>query len=160
MGICVILWYDFRLGEMSTFYGEYNLTMDAKGRILLPAPFRKQLAEGDDKEFVLKRGSEKCLTMYTMNEWTKITARLEALNPFNPKIQQFKRLFLNGILTIEMDTTGRLLIPKNLQEYAQLSKDIVFWGQGDKIEIWDIQLKEAYIQQYAQNENDLAAELF
>lgn len=122
---------------MPAFLGEYESTVDAKGRFLLPAGFKKQLPEGEKAVFVLNRGFEKCLTLYPLASWEPIFEQISKLNDFDPKARAFRRYFLNGAIQIEVDTAGRLLLPKSLMEYAGLLKDIVLAANVDKIEIWD-----------------------
>jgi MraZ protein len=122
---------------MVSFLGEYESTIDTKGRFLLPAAFKKQLPKDDEGEFVINRGFEKCLTLYPLQSWKPIFANISKLNDFDPKVRSFRRYFLNGALPVEMDGAGRLLIPKNLLEYASLEKDIVLVSALGKIEIWD-----------------------
>ena len=122
---------------MIGFLGEYESTLDPKGRFLLPAGFKKQLPEGGDPRFVINRGFEKCLTLYPMQSWEPIFSEVSKLNEFDPKVRQFRRYFLNGATQLELDTAGRLLIPKTLMEYAGLEKDVVLVSAVDKIEIWD-----------------------
>lgn len=121
---------------MPQFIGEYEARLDAKGRFLFPAGFKKQLSS-EDVSFVLNRGFEKCLRLYTSESWDPVFENLSKLNDFDPKVRQFKRFFLNGATPVEFDTAGRLLVPKNLIEYAGLDKDIVLVSVIDKIEIWD-----------------------
>ena len=111
--------------------------MDAKGRFLLPSGFRKQLPEGSAERFVINRGFENCLTLYPMDSWTVLSEKINKLNDFNPKVREFKRLFLNGANIVEADSAGRILLPKPLQEYAGLKKDIIMSAQGNKVELWD-----------------------
>jgi MraZ protein len=122
---------------MIGFLGEYEVTMDAKGRFLLPAGFKKQLGEESAGQFVINRGIETCLTLYPMQVWEPIFSEVSKLNDFDPKVRQFRRYFLNGATNIELDSAGRLLIPKSLMEYAGLEKDVVLVSAVDKIEIWD-----------------------
>ena len=122
---------------MIGFLGEYEATLDAKGRFLLPAGFKKQLQEEDGNQFVINRGFEKCLTLYPMKSWEPIFSELSKLNDFDPKVREFRRYFLNGATVLELDTAGRLLIPPNLKEHAGLEKDIVLASAMNKIEIWD-----------------------
>jgi transcriptional regulator MraZ len=122
---------------MIGFLGEYEATLDAKGRFLLPAGFKKQLQEEDGNQFVINRGFEKCLTLYPMKSWEPIFSELSKLNDFDPKVREFRRYFLNGATTLELDSAGRLLIPPNLKEHAGLEKDIVLASAMNKIEIWD-----------------------
>ena len=144
---------------MPAFIGEYELSIDVKGRFLLPSGFRKQLPESDDVQFVISRGFEQCLTLYTMDEWNLLSEKIKKLNEFNQKVRDFKRAFLSGANIVEMDGAGRLLLPKILQEYAGITKDIVFTSQGDKMEIWDKAIHKAYMQKTMGNFSDLATEV-
>lgn len=121
---------------MIGFLGEYEVTMDAKGRFLLPAGFKKQLTE-EASQFVINRGIEACLSLYPMQSWEPIFSEVSKLNDFDPKVRQFRRYFLNGATQVELDSAGRLLIPKALMEYAGLDKDVVLVSAVNKIEIWD-----------------------
>ncbi len=122
---------------MAGFLGEYEATLDSKGRFLLPAGFKKQLPEEESTQFVINRGFEKCLTLYPMKSWEPIFARISQLDEFKPEVRQFRRYFLNGATMAELDSAGRLLVPPNLKEHAGLEKDIVLIAAVDKIEIWD-----------------------
>jgi MraZ protein len=121
---------------MNGFHGEYEATVDAKGRFLLPGGLKKQLPEGEYR-FIVSRGFEKCLTLYTMKSWETIIAKINRLNDFDPKVRQFRRQFLGGATEVELDTAGRLLLPASLKEYASLQKDIVLAAAIDRFEIWD-----------------------
>jgi len=121
---------------MVTLLGEYESTLDAKGRFLVPGGLKKQLPEGENR-FVISRGFEKCLTLYPVKSWEPIVDRIRQLNDFDPKVREFKRLFLGGATEVEMDAAGRLLLPPQLKEFAGLSKDIVLAADLDKINIWD-----------------------
>lgn len=145
---------------MSSIYGEYKVTMDTKGRMILPAEYRKQLQEGDIQSFVVKRGMHNCLELYLQSQWAVMKDKLDAMNDFNPKVQQFKRLFLDGISIVELDSAGRMLVPKHLQDYAGLKKEISFWAQGKKVELWDKATKDHYISAQLSNLEGLAGELF
>ncbi|MGC4100107.1 division/cell wall cluster transcriptional repressor MraZ [Ferruginibacter sp.] len=122
---------------MIGFLGEYEATLDIKGRFLLPAGFKKQLPQEGAAQFVLNRGFEKCLTLYPMQSWEPIFSEISKLNDFDPKVREFRRYFLNGATQVELDSAGRLLLPKNLSEHAGLEKDIVLVSAVNKIEIWD-----------------------
>jgi transcriptional regulator MraZ len=122
---------------MIGFLGEYEATLDSKGRFLLPVGFKKQLPEEGNAQFVVNRGFEKCLSLYPMKSWEPIFANISQLNDFDPKAREFRRYFLNGATMAELDSAGRLLIPQNLKEYAGLEKDIVLVSAVNKIEIWD-----------------------
>ena len=129
---------------MISFLGEYESTIDAKGRFLLPAAFKKQLPKEEGTEFVINRGFEKCLTLYPVQSWKPIFTNISKLNDFDPKVRAFRRLFLNGASPVEMDSAGRLLLPKNLMAHASLEKDIVLVSALTKIEIWDKKLYEQF----------------
>ena len=122
---------------MIGFLGEYEATLDAKGRFLLPAGFKKQLPEDSSFKFVINRGFEKCLSLYPIKSWEPIFAEISKLNDFDPKVREFRRYFLNGATVLELDTAGRLLLPPNLKDHAALEKDIVLVSAVNKIEIWD-----------------------
>src|ERR1700749_1788423 len=122
---------------MIGFLGEYEATMDSKGRFLLPVGFKKQLPEEESAQFVVNRGFEKCLSLYPMRSWEPIFAQVSQLNEFDPEVRQFRRYFLNGATMAVLDSAGRPLIPKTLKEQAGQEKDTVLVAAIDKIEIWD-----------------------
>jgi MraZ protein len=122
---------------MTGFLGEFEATLDAKGRFLLPAGFKKQLPEAETGRFVINRGLEKCLTLYPMGTWEPLFAKIAGLNEFDPRQREFRRAFLNGATYVEPDTAGRILVPPSLKVYAGLEKDLVLMATGDKLEIWD-----------------------
>ena len=122
---------------MIGFLGEFEATLDAKGRFLLPAGFKKQLPEEETGRYVINRGFEKCLALYPMRTWEPLFAKINGLNEFDPKQREFRRAFLNGATYVEPDTAGRILLPPSLKAYADLQKDIVLMATGDKLEIWD-----------------------
>src|SRR5688572_347330 len=114
---------------MTNFLGEYEVTLDSKGRFSVPVGFRKQLPEGAEESFVINRGFENCLSLFPIDSWNALSEKINRLNDFNPKVRDFKRLFLNGATKVDVDSAGRLLLPKPLQEYAHINKDIVFSAQ-------------------------------
>jgi MraZ protein len=122
---------------MTRFLGEYESTLDQKGRFLFPAGFKKQLPETGGNTFVVSRGFEKCLALYTKQSWEPIFDRLSSLNNFDPKVREFLRYFLNGATEVELDSAGRINLPNNLIAHAGLTKEIVLVSAIDKIEIWD-----------------------
>ncbi|MEI6946176.1 division/cell wall cluster transcriptional repressor MraZ [Paraflavisolibacter sp. H34] len=142
---------------MTGFLGEFEATLDAKGRFLLPAGFKKQLPGGDNTRFVINRGFEKCLSLYTMESWEPLYAKIRTLNDFDPKVREFRRFFLNGATIVEPDSAGRILLPANLKEYAGLEKDIVLASAVDKIEIWSKEKYQQFFDSYSpDNFSDLA----
>ena len=122
---------------MVHFIGEYNCTMDAKGRIMLPKALVAQLPDDSKEQLVVNCRFEKCLVLYTKDEWNRITTELNKLNTFIKENRDFLRLFNRGANILTTDANGRILIPKNLQEYGGLKSDVVFVTNSSKIELWD-----------------------
>jgi MraZ protein len=133
--ICVLINHKNHL--VIQFLGEYESTLDLKGRFLLPAGFKKQLPQTGGNTFVVNRGFEKCLTLYPTKSWEPIFERLSSLNNFDPNVREFRRQFLNGATEVELDSAGRINLPNNLIEHAGLKKDIVLVSAIGQIEIWD-----------------------
>ena len=113
------------------FKGEFNHSIDAKGRVILPAKFREQLGE----EFVMTVGLDGCLFIYPNDEWEIFAEQLRSL-PGNKDGRQLQRFFYSNATTCEIDKQGRVLIPAKLRSAAALEKDIVFLGIENKIEVW------------------------
>ena len=133
---------------MTGFLGEFEATLDPKGRFLLPAGLKKQLPANENTRFVINRGFEKCLTLYTLENWQPLYEKMSKLNDFDPQVREFRRLFLNGALHTELDSAGRILIAPNLREYAGLEKDIVLASAFDKIEIWSAESYKQFFDSY------------
>ena len=114
------------------FMGEYNHTIDAKGRLIIPSKFRELLGE----EFVLTRGLDGCLFIYPMDEWEIFEQKLRALPLTNKNARTFSRFFVAGATSCELDKQGRILVPATLREFAGLEKDVVLTGNINRIEIW------------------------
>lgn len=114
------------------FMGEYNHTIDAKGRLIMPSKFRESLGD----EFVVTKGLDGCLFVYPINEWQTFEEKLKTLPLTNKNARQFSRFFLAGAATCEVDKQGRILIPGVLREFAELVKDVVLVGVLSRIEIW------------------------
>jgi MraZ protein len=122
---------------MIVFLGEYEVTLDAKGRFLLPVGLKKQLPEDAGDQFVIARGFEKCLTLYPKKNWDPILAELSKVSEYKAENREFLRYFTMGATLSELDSAGRMLIPPNLKAHAGLDKDIVLVSVINKIEIWD-----------------------
>ncbi len=127
---------------MTNFIGDHPCKLDGKGRILFPSALKKQLGEGMDRFVVKKDLFEKCLVLYTINEWESQNQIIQnKINPFNKEHNRFLRGFHRGTAELVLDNSSRLLIPKRLLDEAGIDKDVVLAGQDSKIEIWD---KEVY----------------
>ena len=145
---------------MIGFIGEYEATLDSKGRFLLPAGVKKQLPEGEMPVFVVNRGFEKCLSMYPVQSWKPLYESISTLNDFDPKVREFRRFFLNGAMQLELDSAGRILLPKSLMEYAGLEKDIVLVSAMNKMEIWDKNKYQQFFEKFSPDTfSNLAAEV-
>jgi MraZ protein len=114
------------------FMGQYNHTVDAKGRLSIPSKFREQLGD----EFVVTKGMDGCLFVYANEDWKAFEEKLATLPMTNKEARMFTRFFLAGAATLEVDKQGRILLPANLREFAALDKDVVLVGVGTRIEIW------------------------
>lgn len=132
-----------------SFLGEFEATLDAKGRFLLPAGIKRQIPDGESNRFVINRGFEKCLSLYPTQSWQPLYDKISTLNDFDPKVREFRRYFLNGATIVEPDTAGRLLLPQNLKEYAGLEKDIVLVAAVNKLEIWDSAQYKKFFESYS-----------
>lgn len=114
------------------FMGEYNHSIDTKGRLIIPSRFREEL--GDD--FVVTKGLDGCLFVFPNNEWQAFEEKLKALPLTNKSARQFARFFVAGATPCELDKQGRILLPQTLREFAGLEKDVVLTGMLNRIEIW------------------------
>jgi MraZ protein len=123
---------------MHTLIGTYECKADAKGRLMLPVALKKQLVSSLAKEFVLKRAVfQPCLELYPLEEWEALMRKVNKLNRFKKKNNDFIRRFTAGVKAIELDVSGRLLIPKDLIGFAGIKKEIVVSSAVNIVEIWD-----------------------
>ena len=113
--------------------GEYNHTIDAKGRVTIPAKFRCELGD----HFVVTRGLANCLSAYSYEKWQKIEEKLSHISLTNKAGMKLTRLILGNAIECEVDKMGRILITQTLRSKAELTKDVVLIGLGDRIEIWN-----------------------
>lgn len=145
---------------LNTIVGTYECKVDSKGRLMLPNPLKKQLSEALQEGFVLKRSVfQQCLELYPMQEWNLMMQKINKLNRFVKKNNDFIRRFTAGVRMIEIDATGRLLIPKDLAVFASVSKDIVLSSAVNIIEIWDKDLYEKAIDDSVGDFADLAEDV-
>ncbi|MEO5685001.1 MAG: division/cell wall cluster transcriptional repressor MraZ [Chitinophagaceae bacterium] len=122
---------------MIHFLGEYEVTLDAKGRFLLPAKLLSQLPEREATNFVINRGFDDCLNLYPMQNWMVVSSEIEDLPDHDDDNRKLKKYFNYGVATAELDSANRILLPAPLKDYAGLSKDIVLSCSKKRIEIWD-----------------------
>ncbi len=153
--------------NMAGLVGEFECTLDTKGRFLFPSGLRKQVstskkAKGtasSNEVFMVNKGFEKCLTMYPMTEWDKVSTKLSKLNLFKPQNRMFYRLFHQGAKQLSLDKTGRILIPAALMERIGLKKEIMLTAYNDRIEIWDRKEYMRVIEDNMGDFSDLADEV-
>jgi len=156
----IFLLYTFNTIYLNTIIGTYECKVDAKGRVLLPAPLKKQLASSLQNGFVLKRSVfQPCLELYPMEEWDVMMSKINKLNRFVKKNNDFIRRFTAGVKVVEIDALGRLLIPRDLVVFASIDKDIVFSSAVSIVEIWDKELYEKSIDGADMDFADLAEEV-
>ncbi|MBO8126024.1 MAG: division/cell wall cluster transcriptional repressor MraZ [Firmicutes bacterium] len=134
------------------FMGEYNHTVDAKGRMIMPAKFRDGLGE----KFVVTRGLDRCLFVYPQDEWQKLEEKIKTLPMTKRDVRAFVRTLFSGATECEVDKQGRINLPKNLLEYAGIDKDAVVIGVSTRVEIWSKAEWESYSEDAADSFEEIA----
>ena len=137
------------------FIGEYTHSLDAKGRVALPAKFRPKLGDGA----IIARGLDHCLFVFTKESWEKLTAKIASMSFMKSDSRAFARLMLAGASEVEFDNQGRILIPEYLRSYASLKKQAIFAGLYDRIEIWDDANWKSYKSKTEASSDDIAEKL-
>jgi len=135
--------------------GEYLHTVDVKGRLILPAKFRDELGE----LFIVTKGLDNCLFVYAKEEWAILEGKLKQLPLAKPEARAFVRFFFAGAAEVECDKQGRVLLPTNLREYAQLEKDVVVLGVSNRVEIWSKSVWDNYSEQISPTVANIAESL-
>ena len=136
-----------------SYLGEYICKLDAKGRLTVPAGLKKQLDNEGREGFVVNRGFEGCLGLYPHKDWQVVAEKLNKLNLFVAKNRAFVRKFQNGATKLDMDGNGRVLLPKDLMSFGEISKEVVLFAYADRIEIWD---KKRYDKLMSEEMDDFA----
>lgn len=129
--------------------GEYEHTLDVKGRLIMPAKLREDIGD----KFIITKGLDGCLFGFSLNEWVQFEEKLKSLPLTNKNARDFVRFFLSGAVSIEIDKQGRFLVASNLREYASMEKEVVIIGVGTRIEFWS---KENWIKY--NNSDSISAE--
>ncbi len=137
------------------FIGEYQHSVDEKGRLAIPVKFRRQLVKGA----VVTRGLDSCLFVYTREEWKKLAERLSALPFSQANSRAFARLMLAGAMDVDIDAQGRVILPEYLRRYAGIAKEAIVAGLYDRLEIWDQAAWEKYKTETERNSTDIAEKL-
>ncbi|CAM1339298.1 MULTISPECIES: division/cell wall cluster transcriptional repressor MraZ [Tenacibaculum] len=145
---------------MVNLIGTYECKVDAKGRMMMSSAFKKQLSSVLQDGFVIKRSVfQSCLELYPMQEWNSVMAKINKLNRFVKKNNDFIRRFTAGVKVVEMDASGRILIPKDLCQFAEIEKEVVLSSAVNIIEIWDKDKYEKVIDDAVVDFADLAEEV-
>ena len=134
------------------FMGEYRHSMDSKGRLIIPSKFREDLGE----PFVLTRGLDNCLFVYPMEEWRILEEKLKSLPMTSKNARAFVRFFFSGATESTLDKSGRVNIPQNLCEHANLEKEVVITGISSRIELWSKENWDQYMEMTADSYEDIA----
>lgn len=137
------------------FMGEYQHSIDEKGRLIIPAKFREALGPS----FVVTRGLDQCLFVYPQSEWAVMEQKLKALSLMKADARAFTRYFFSGATECELDKQGRVNLPKTLTDHAKLDKDCVVIGVSTRVEIWSKEVWEAYFAQSEESFNEIAEKL-
>lgn len=137
------------------FIGEYQHSVDEKGRLAIPAKFRAALAKGA----IVTRGLDHCLFLYTQKQWNVLAEKLMKLPISQSKSRAFARLMLAGAMDVSLDRQGRVVLPEYLREYASVSKKVVVAGLYDRLEIWDEQAWKKYKTTTEKDSNEIAEAL-
>lgn len=126
------------------FYGEHEHTLDAKGRLIIPAKFRQALKEHEVQSLFLTRGLDGCLFLFTDAEWRVLENRLKQISFTKGEGRKFNRLFFSGAAEVAVDRLGRVLMPRSLKEFAQIKTDVVIVGVANRIEVWSKELWKSF----------------
>ena len=138
---------------MSGLVGEFEVKLDSKGRFLFPSGLRKQLPANAQRDFMLNKGFEDCLTLYPISEWEEMSRKLSKMNLFKPQNRMFYRLFHQGAKHVSLDNAGRALVPTAHSERVGLSQEVMLIAYNDRIEIWD---KSKYFNMIEENMTEFA----
>jgi len=133
--------------------GEFECRLDDKSRIILPSALKKQISPEAHDKFVINRGFEGCLVLYPQNVWDATTVKMNSLNLFVKDHRQFVRAFNNGATALSLDSQNRLLLPKNLLDYAAIDREVILFAFSDRIEVWN---KKKYMELVSNEPADFA----
>jgi MraZ protein len=155
-----VYFYNQEKKHMISLFGVYECSADAKGRIMLPGAFQKQLTEVLKKGFVIKRSIfSKSLELYPMGTWHEMVKDVNKLNRFVKKNVEFIRMFNYGVKALELDDSSRILIPKDLVQFAGIKKDVVLAAATDRIELWDRRAYEKFVKENSADFDKLAEDV-
>ncbi|MBM5813074.1 MAG: division/cell wall cluster transcriptional repressor MraZ [Gammaproteobacteria bacterium] len=139
------------------FRGANRVTLDAKGRMVMPTRYRERLQERGDCRVVVTVDRDECLLIYPLPDWEEIERKLMALPAFSPQSRRLQRLMVGHATDVDLDGHGRLLLPPKLREFAHLERNAILIGQGNRFELWDEQRWDARREEWLKAEDDSAA---
>ncbi len=141
----------------SMFLGSFTYSIDSKGRISIPAKLRKYVKPEANDTFVMTRGASQCIEIYPMDKWKELVeGKLTKLNTFDPENAKFLRMFLQLASEDQLDSQARLLIPQNLIDYAEIKKDVFVLGAMNRIELWNPEIYQKYLDEQEESFGDIA----
>lgn len=141
------------------FRGQFTYSIDAKGRISIPAKLRKHVSAEANDTFVMTQGTSFCIDIYPLDQWIQFEEKLHQLNPFNPDDAKFIRMVLQHAAEDQLDSQSRILIPSKLIDHAKIEKEVLILGALRKIEVWNPKVYEEYIQQSEETYEQIAAKV-
>jgi MraZ protein len=141
------------------FRGQFTYSVDAKGRVSIPARLRKHVSPEANDTFVMTQGTGKCIDIYPLDQWLVFEKKLEELNPFDPRKAKFIRMILQHAAEDTLDSQSRILIPQKLLEYAKIEKEVLILGALKKIEVWNPKEFEDYLKDSPETYEEIAAQV-
>ena len=141
------------------FYGEYEHTIDKKGRLIIPSKFRDSFKEYDVEKLYITRGLDKCLFVFTESEWKSQESKFKSISFTKSESRKFNRIYFAGASQLECDEQGRILIPKYLKEYAGIKRDVMIVGVSNRIEVWSRDAWQHYYNGAKESFEDIAEKL-
>lgn len=142
------------------FYGEYEHSIDRKGRIILPSRFREVCKENGVEKFIVTRGLDKCIFMFAENEWTAQEQKFRNMPFTKQESRSFNRMFFSGAVEAVPDRQGRFIIPQYLKDFAFIKRDTIIIGISNRIEIWDTQLWKTFYAGSSESFERIAENIF
>ena len=141
---------------MTFFTSEFECKLDAKGRLVLPSKLKSNLPAASIRQIIIRKGFEPNLIIYPLNEYKKLHNKISSLNEFNSEQRKLKRNFFSSIIQVDLDNSGRFLIPKNMLSHAKINRDAINCGMGNVIEIWNNKMYKKYLINDSETYSELA----
>jgi MraZ protein len=145
---------------MSSFKGSYTYAVDSKGRINIPSKLRKSVSSEANDSFIVTRGFEQCLFIYPLDEWSALEAAVRKLTPSDPQHRFFMRTLLQWAAESQLDAQSRIILPKELLQFAAIENDVLILGVLERIEVWNPKLYQEYLAKQAESYEQVAQRVF